>query len=162
MERARKRGTCQRKVRNAHAIDMYTRCACSLLTSDGYMARPTQVVLLGKPASAIYEVAMEMLKVEEPKHVLAIGDSIEHDIAGKPLGVNELSAIEVCRIQLYQASPPLPFSLYKSVNCLLPSICDLCIFSTSVLHRTHLANPAVVRLAQKQPFLFCRSPSSVL
>ncbi|CAK0734875.1 hypothetical protein CVIRNUC_000496 [Coccomyxa viridis] len=41
-----------------------------------------QVVLLGKPAPAIYEVAMEMLGVQDPKEVLAIGDSLEHDIAG--------------------------------------------------------------------------------
>ncbi|CAL5225478.1 g8300 [Coccomyxa viridis] len=41
-----------------------------------------QVVLLGKPASAIYEVALEMLEVQDPKQVLAIGDSMEHDIAG--------------------------------------------------------------------------------
>jgi len=40
------------------------------------------VVLLGKPAPAIYEAAMEMLEVENPKEVLAIGDSMEHDIAG--------------------------------------------------------------------------------
>jgi len=39
-------------------------------------------VLLGKPAPVIYEVAMEMLGVENPKEVLAIGDSMEHDIAG--------------------------------------------------------------------------------
>ena len=45
-----------------------------------------QVVLLGKPASAIYEVAMEMLEVTDPKQVLAIGDSAEHDIAGKQVG----------------------------------------------------------------------------
>jgi FMN phosphatase YigB (HAD superfamily) len=42
-----------------------------------------QVVLLGKPAPAIYEGAMEMLKVQDPKQVLAIGDSMEHDIAGQ-------------------------------------------------------------------------------
>lgn len=40
------------------------------------------MVLLGKPAPAIYEVAMQMLEVENPKEVLAIGDSMEHDIAG--------------------------------------------------------------------------------
>ena len=45
-----------------------------------------QVVLLGKPAPAIYEVALEMLNVEDPKEVLAIGDSMEHDIAGKLSG----------------------------------------------------------------------------
>ena len=44
---------------------------------------PLQVVLLGKPAPAIYEGAMEMLKVQDPKQVLAIGDSMEHDIAGQ-------------------------------------------------------------------------------
>ena len=43
-----------------------------------------QVVLLGKPAPAIYAVAMEMLGVQDPKEVLAIGDSMEHDIAGPP------------------------------------------------------------------------------
>lgn len=41
------------------------------------------MVLLGKPAPAIYEVAMEMLRVQDPKQVLAIGDSMEHDIAGQ-------------------------------------------------------------------------------
>ena len=46
----------------------------------------SQVVLLGKPAPAIYKVAMEMLSAEDPQHVLAIGDSMEHDIAGKPPG----------------------------------------------------------------------------
>ena len=42
------------------------------------------MVLLGKPALAIYEAAMEMLGVQNPKEVLAIGDSLEHDIAGEP------------------------------------------------------------------------------
>ena len=40
-----------------------------------------QVHLLGKPASVIYETAMEMLGLPADQ-VLAVGDSIEHDVAG--------------------------------------------------------------------------------
>ena len=51
---------------------------------DSILRLLAQVVLLGKPAPAIYKVAMEMLGVQDPKEVLAIGDSLEHDIAGEP------------------------------------------------------------------------------
>eukprot|EP00955_Chlamydomonas_euryale_P071203 360996-Chlamydomonas_euryale.AAC.5 len=37
--------------------------------------------LMGKPAPAIYEAAMSALDLS-PKDVIAIGDSLEHDIAG--------------------------------------------------------------------------------
>ena len=39
------------------------------------------VHLMGKPAPVIYEAAMRELGVDASK-VLAIGDSLEHDIAG--------------------------------------------------------------------------------
>lgn len=37
--------------------------------------------LMGKPAAAIYEIALRDLDLA-PRDVLAIGDSIEHDVAG--------------------------------------------------------------------------------
>ena len=39
------------------------------------------VHLMGKPAPVIYEAAMKELGVDASK-VLAIGDSLEHDVAG--------------------------------------------------------------------------------
>ncbi len=44
-----------------------------------------QVILLGKPAPVIYEAAMQLLGLTSPGEVLAIGDSLEHDIAGEEL-----------------------------------------------------------------------------
>ncbi len=41
-----------------------------------------QVILLGKPAPIIYESAMQLLGLTDPREVVAIGDSLEHDIAG--------------------------------------------------------------------------------
>ena len=39
------------------------------------------VLTMGKPAPVIYEAAMKELGVDASK-VLAIGDSLEHDVAG--------------------------------------------------------------------------------
>ena len=50
------------------------------------MRGSVQVRLLGKPAPVIYETAMDMLGLPADQ-VLAIGDSIEHDIAGVPAAV---------------------------------------------------------------------------
>jgi ribonucleotide monophosphatase NagD (HAD superfamily) len=44
-----------------------------------------QAVLMGKPGALIYEAAAEILRLP-PGDVLAIGDSIEHDIKGASLG----------------------------------------------------------------------------
>ena len=45
---------------------------------------------LGKPAPAIYDAAMQLLDVTDPKQVVAIGDSLIHDIAGAvPLRFHE-------------------------------------------------------------------------
>jgi ribonucleotide monophosphatase NagD (HAD superfamily) len=46
-------------------------CGCAL-----------QGCLLGKPAKVIYDTAMHMLGLDDRKKVIAIGDSLEHDIAG--------------------------------------------------------------------------------
>jgi ribonucleotide monophosphatase NagD (HAD superfamily) len=40
-----------------------------------------EVHLMGKPAAAIYGAALGMLALP-PERVLAVGDSLEHDIAG--------------------------------------------------------------------------------
>ena len=40
-----------------------------------------EVVLLGKPAAVLYEEALRMLNLRKDE-VLAIGDSLQHDIAG--------------------------------------------------------------------------------
>ena len=40
-----------------------------------------EVVLLGKPAAVLYEEALRMLGLRKDE-VLAIGDSLQHDIAG--------------------------------------------------------------------------------
>lgn len=41
-----------------------------------------ECVLLGKPAPTIYKAAMQLLGLNDPKEIIAIGDSLEHDIAG--------------------------------------------------------------------------------
>ena len=43
---------------------------------------PIQVHALGKPAPAIYDAAMQLLEMTDPTQVVAIGDSLIHDIAG--------------------------------------------------------------------------------
>lgn len=58
----------------------------SLRTMPGTLARAYsrlggEVVLMGKPAAIIYEAAAEMLALPKDQ-ILAIGDSLEHDIAG--------------------------------------------------------------------------------
>ena len=40
-----------------------------------------QVVLMGKPGKDIYDEALQLLQLE-PSEVLAIGDSLQHDVAG--------------------------------------------------------------------------------
>jgi HAD superfamily hydrolase (TIGR01450 family) len=40
------------------------------------------IMLMGKPASIIYHQALELLGNLDPSEVIAIGDSLEHDIAG--------------------------------------------------------------------------------
>lgn len=66
--------------------------AAGLVTMPGTLARwyseaGGRVVLLGKPGSAIYSAATALLEEEEGQEksrfpLLAIGDSLEHDIAG--------------------------------------------------------------------------------
>jgi FMN phosphatase YigB (HAD superfamily) len=46
--------------------------------------------MLGKPSPVIYDAAMQLLDVSDPKQVVAIGDSLMHDIAGQRL----------CKLQL--------------------------------------------------------------
>ncbi|BDA40671.1 probable acid sugar phosphatase [Coccomyxa sp. Obi] len=41
-----------------------------------------ECVLLGKPAPVIYQAAMQLLGLDDAKDIIAIGDSLEHDIAG--------------------------------------------------------------------------------
>ena len=40
------------------------------------------VTWVGKPFPEIYRAAAELSQVQEPRHVLCVGDSVEHDIAG--------------------------------------------------------------------------------
>lgn len=42
-----------------------------------------EVVRLGKPAAVLYEEALRMLGLRKSE-VLAIGDSLQHDVAGAP------------------------------------------------------------------------------
>lgn len=46
-----------------------------------YKEMGAEVLLMGKPAPVIYEAALQQLGLEASQ-VLAIGDSLEHDIAG--------------------------------------------------------------------------------
>lgn len=46
-----------------------------------YTEMGAEVRLMGKPAPVIYEAALQQLGLEASQ-VLAIGDSLEHDIAG--------------------------------------------------------------------------------
>ena len=46
-------------------------------------------MLLGKPAQVIYQAAMQLLDLHDPKDLVAIGDSLEHDIAGADLPVHD-------------------------------------------------------------------------
>lgn len=66
--------------------DIVTVHGAELRTMPGTLARwyaeaGGQVHLMGKPAPIIYEVALRMLGLA-PEEVVAIGDSLEHDIAG--------------------------------------------------------------------------------
>ncbi|EFN54474.1 hypothetical protein CHLNCDRAFT_11074, partial [Chlorella variabilis] len=55
-----------------------------------YASRGSQVVLMGKPAPAIYSAALELLQLP-PGEVVAVGDSLEHDIGGaQAAGVDAL------------------------------------------------------------------------
>lgn len=66
--------------------DFVTVSGDALVTMPGHLGREYakmggKVVLMGKPAPVIYDVALEKLGL--PAHeVVAIGDSLEHDIAG--------------------------------------------------------------------------------
>lgn len=40
-----------------------------------------QIYWMGKPDPVIYDVALDMLKIPK-EHVLAVGDSLQHDIQG--------------------------------------------------------------------------------
>eukprot|EP01023_Acetabularia_acetabulum_P018361 TRINITY_DN19276_c0_g1_i6.p3 TRINITY_DN19276_c0_g1~~TRINITY_DN19276_c0_g1_i6.p3 ORF type:complete len:127 (-),score=27.33 TRINITY_DN19276_c0_g1_i6:246-626(-) len=58
--------------------------------SDHYQSLGGPVFLMGKPDPIIYQEAMEILDVEKSK-LLAIGDSLEHDIMGaQQLGIDQL------------------------------------------------------------------------
>jgi ribonucleotide monophosphatase NagD (HAD superfamily) len=46
-----------------------------------YAACGGQVLLMGKPAPIIYSAALDMLQLP-PEQVIAVGDSLEHDIGG--------------------------------------------------------------------------------
>ena len=56
-------------------------CPLSFLLPHLFLALPPQVHLMGKPAPLIYQAALEMLGLP-PAACLAVGDSLEHDIAG--------------------------------------------------------------------------------
>lgn len=64
-------------------------------------------MLLGKPASVIYQGAMQLLGISDPKSVIAIGDSLEHDIAG------------ACTAYLICTNQELFWQLLCSMNALL-------------------------------------------
>ena len=69
-----------------------------------------EVEQLGKPGIAIYKAAMEVLGLK-PEQLVAVGDSLQHDIAGALLGA--------C-----QAQPAT----------LPPSLCVLAVFGSAVQH----------------------------
>ena len=47
----------------------------------GSISHDVQIFWMGKPDPIIYEVAMDMLQLPKEK-VIAIGDSLQHDIQG--------------------------------------------------------------------------------
>jgi HAD superfamily hydrolase (TIGR01459 family) len=75
--------------------DVVTVHGAELRTMPGTLARwyaeaGGEVHLMGKPAAIIYEGALEMLDLPA-REIIAIGDSLEHDIAGAAAaGVNSL------------------------------------------------------------------------
>ena len=90
----------------------------STVSCDLTLELLAQVVLLGKPAPAIYEVAMKMLGVQNSEEVLAIGDSLEHDIAGEPCH---------SRFALVQA---MMLAKLRRTCCMVPAdSCALCFCS---------------------------------
>lgn len=59
--------------------------------AKAYAAAGGNVVLMGKPAPLIYDAARRMLGGLEPHELLAVGDSLEHDVAGaQAAGVDAL------------------------------------------------------------------------
>ena len=54
-----------------------------------------EVVLLGKPAAVLYEEALRLLGLRKDE-VLAIGDSLQHDIAGAALAAAARRRMIVC------------------------------------------------------------------
>ena len=60
------------------------------------------MVLLGKPAAVLYEEALRMLGLRKDE-VLAIGDSLQHDVAGAaaPVAARARACRHVTRICLW-------------------------------------------------------------
>jgi ribonucleotide monophosphatase NagD (HAD superfamily) len=87
---------CVRSCVQVANPDVVTVHASELRTMPGTLARwyaeeGGQVLLMGKPADIIYKAALSMLGDLAPGSVLAIGDSMEHDIAGaRAAGVDAL------------------------------------------------------------------------
>ena len=59
-----------------------------------------EVKQLGKPGIAIYEAAMEVLGLE-PEQLVAVGDSLQHDIAGALLGAGVSRSLPSCQPSLF-------------------------------------------------------------
>jgi len=76
---------CANPDRVVHRGEKLIYCAGAL--ADVYSALGAEVIFAGKPYAPIYDLALKYLEEfcgldPEPKHVLAIGDSMQTDIAG--------------------------------------------------------------------------------
>jgi ribonucleotide monophosphatase NagD (HAD superfamily) len=65
---------------------MVYKCRNTLVAMPGSLARyyasqGGEVRVMGKPSTVIYQMALDEMKLD-PADVVAIGDSMEHDIAG--------------------------------------------------------------------------------
>ena len=56
-----------------------------------------QVHLMGKPDPIIYEVALDMLQLPR-ESIVAIGDSLQHDIQGTVLGNHCMPSANYCEL----------------------------------------------------------------
>ena len=88
-----------------------TCCCCRYHDMGG------EVEQLGKPGIAIYEAAMEMLGLK-PEQLVAVGDSLQHDIAGELLGACLVQLATLPPITLHPGSPCRCSAAPQAVVCM--------------------------------------------
>jgi len=100
---------------------------CMGTIADLYQHMGGKVIILGKPAKEIYIEATKKLSNFELSSLLAIGDSLEHDIKGaKNFGIDSILIANGIHKEVFEKGPKLGLDTLKNSKKLLIKPTYLC------------------------------------